>query len=97
MVVVYKTSLITWNLAKRFLNLTYISHPNMIAGAAIVPELLQKNASPENIARDVRDLLEPSRNKRVRCDLAEVREKLGGGEALDRAAKIVLKVAGCSY
>ena len=93
-VVVYKTSFITWNLANRLLNLSYISHPNMIAEEEIVPEFLQKDASAEKVTKGVLDLLEPSKNQKTKSDMARIREKLGGGKALEKAARTVLQVAG---
>jgi lipid-A-disaccharide synthase len=62
--------------------------PNLIAGAAVVPEFLQEHADPERIAAALAALLSgPARELQVRR-LAEVSRRLGEGGAAPRAAAI---------
>jgi lipid-A-disaccharide synthase len=60
---------------------------NLVLGREVVPELLQNEASPENIARVARGFLE-DRGKReaMRQELLSVRSKLGEAGASRRAA-----------
>ena len=93
-VVVYKTSFITYNLGKRILNTPYISHPNIIAGRQILPELIQKEASAETIAAKTLEMMSDPLNRKVRDDLAQVGKKLGKDEnILDKASRIIFDLA----
>lgn len=51
MVVGYKMKPITYLLAKRLVKTDYISLPNLLAKAPLVPELIQAECNPENLAR----------------------------------------------
>ncbi len=57
MVVVYKLSKLTHFVVSRMLTTPYVALPNVIAGRALVPELIQNNATGSNIARTARILL----------------------------------------
>ncbi len=50
MVIAYRQSPITWALMKPMLYLPYVGMPNILAGERLVPELLQDEASPANLA-----------------------------------------------
>jgi len=63
---------------------------NIIAGAEVVPELIQRDVNGERIAAEVRRLAEPAEHRRVRAALAAVREKLGGPGASRRAAEAIM-------
>jgi lipid-A-disaccharide synthase len=58
MVVVYKVAAISGFIAKRLIKLKKVSLPNLLAGAAVVPELTQEKATSENLGRETRILLE---------------------------------------
>ncbi len=51
MVITYKMANLTWKLMSRMKYQPYIGLPNIIAGEFIVPELLQHEATPENLAQ----------------------------------------------
>lgn len=54
MVVTYKLSPMTYALIKRRgYQLPYVSLPNILAGRFVVPEILQEDATPENLAQAV--------------------------------------------
>lgn len=53
MVVSYIVSPVTAFLMRRLLKQPYISLPNLLAGREVVPEILQEQATPENLARAV--------------------------------------------
>lgn len=53
MVVVYKKDAFSFWLISRMLKVDHISLPNLLAGKTLVPELLQAEASPEAIAKEV--------------------------------------------
>jgi lipid-A-disaccharide synthase len=96
-VIVYRVSPMTWRMGRHLLKVPYVGMPNLIAGRKIVPELLQNDFTPENVAKELRPLLEdgPARERMVK-DLGEVRERLlaGSGSSLpatERAAEAVLR------
>jgi lipid-A-disaccharide synthase len=62
--------------------------PNVIAGREIVPEFLQQDARPEDLADALQALLEGPAGERQRSQLAAVRERLGEGGAARRTAAI---------
>jgi lipid-A-disaccharide synthase len=51
MVITYKMANLTWKLMSRMKYQPYVGLPNIIAGEFIVPELLQHEATPENLAQ----------------------------------------------
>ena len=88
-VVMYRLSSLTYWLARRLVKLPHFSLVNIIADKAIVPELLQSDVNGVRIAKEVRRLLEPAENARVRSELAEVTRKLGAPGASRRAAEAI--------
>ena len=96
MVVGYRLSPVTYRLAKPFVRVTTFGMVNLVAGRAIVPELIQDDLTPEAVAREAVSLLtDHARAEAMRRDLADVRARLGGPGASRRAAAAVLAVAGC--
>jgi lipid-A-disaccharide synthase len=57
MVVAYRLSALTWFLVRPFIKTKFAALPNILAGRALVPELLQEAATPEALAAAVRPLL----------------------------------------
>jgi len=57
MVITYKMSAISWWLAKRKQYLPYVGLPNILSGKFVVPELLQSDATPENLAQALLNLV----------------------------------------
>jgi lipid-A-disaccharide synthase len=93
LVVVYKMSPLTFQLAKRLIKVKSISLVNLIAGRNIIPELIQEKATSENIAREITQLLHhPQRLKQIENDLSQVRSRLGQPGASVRVADLALKI-----
>ncbi|MBF0485721.1 MAG: lipid-A-disaccharide synthase [Candidatus Omnitrophica bacterium] len=92
MVVIYKTSWLTYFLAKLVIKIPYIALVNIVAGKKIVPELLQNNASPEKISKSILSLLkDSSQMNALRKELRTVRSRLGSPGASIRAAKVIVE------
>ena len=94
MVVVYKTSWLTWLIGRLLVRVKFVSLVNLLAERALVPELLQGACTPAAIAQALRPLLDggPTREEQER-GLAEVRALVappGAGHAAARAAAEVL-------
>ncbi len=95
MVVVYKTSALTYHLVKLIASAEHIALPNIVAGKEIVPELIQDEA---NAGRMVEEAFKILFGKGVadgmKRELAHVRESLGGGGASRRVADLVIGFLG---
>jgi len=93
MVVVYRMTPLSFQLARRVVKVEAIGMVNLIAGQQIVPELVQDGFTADAVARDAIDILtNPTRTARIREGLARVRAKLGGPGASRRAAGAILRV-----
>lgn len=57
MVITYKVPRLTYWLMKRKAYLPYVGLPNILAGKFVVPELLQDDATPENLAQALLNLV----------------------------------------
>ena len=90
MVVVYKMAWLSWVVGRLFVRVTHFALVNILAGRAVVPELLQLEASPERMAAEAERLLSDPviRAEQVR-GLVEVRRTLGGPGAPLRVAEEV--------
>jgi lipid-A-disaccharide synthase len=91
MIVVYKLSPLTAQLAKPLVRTKFFSMVNLIAGRAVVPELIQDDFTPQRLADEAEKLLstsEESKNRveKMRLGLEEVRRLLGPPGAVERAA-----------
>jgi lipid-A-disaccharide synthase len=90
MVVVYRVTPITAILAKPLVRTKFFSMVNLIAGREVVPELIQKDFTPEKVAaQTLRLLRDASATAAMRAELAEVRRKLGPPGAVRRAADAI--------
>ncbi|MEE8480867.1 MAG: lipid-A-disaccharide synthase [Desulfobacterales bacterium] len=91
MVIIYKMSPISYWLGRALAKVKNIGLVNLIEGKEIVPELLQGKASPENIANTVYDMLNDSSGlTRLKKDLLDIRDLLGGQGASERVARIAM-------
>lgn len=93
MVITYKLSAITYSLGKYLVNTKFIGLPNIIAGKPIVKEFIQQEATVENLAREISNILENNtyRNKMI-GELEVVKEKLGKGGGSKNMADLVIKM-----
>jgi lipid-A-disaccharide synthase len=90
MVMLYRLGRWTWLLARLMVRLPYVSLVNLVLGRKVIPELLQRNARPEQIAAEAEQILTDDRERqRIRSGLAELRARLGEGGASRRAAQEV--------
>ena len=90
MVVVYRVTPLTAMLAKPLVRTKFFSMVNLIAAHEVVPELIQKDFTPEKVAtQTLRLLRDSSAIAAMRAELAEVRSKLGPPGAVERAAEAI--------
>jgi len=92
MVTFYKVAPVSWMAGKFLVNVPFYSMVNLIAGRAVVPELMQGQMRGESLAREANRLLSNSAARQeMKAGLAAVREKLsqGGLAAPARAAALI--------
>ncbi|AVG17211.1 lipid-A-disaccharide synthase [Chromobacterium vaccinii] len=95
MVISYKLSAFTYRLVKRKIRLPYVGLPNILCGRFVVPELLQKQATPQKLAEEMQRLYTDSA---ARSDMEKAFTELHLALKQDtatRAARAVLEVARC--
>jgi len=93
MVIVYRLSPMTYRLGRRLVSVDAIGMVNLIAGARIVPELVQELFTPDAVAREAISMLtDRDRAARIREQLAGVRARLGGPGASRRAAQAIIRL-----
>ena len=91
MVIIYKVSPVSAWLGKALVRVPHVGLVNLVAGRRLVPELLQNDATGENIARAVLNMLKDGQKlNRVRRQLIALRDVLGGTGASERAAELAL-------
>jgi len=85
---VYRISYFSWLLLRPFVRTTTYCLANLIAGARIVPEFVQKNATGERIGAYILTLLEDStRRGEVKQRLRRARRTLGNQDAYCEGAR----------
>jgi lipid-A-disaccharide synthase len=95
MVVTYRLSALTWLIAKAVVTVQHAAIPNIMAGEGVVPELLQKKATPQAMSAVVLALLhDRARRDQMAERLRQLSRLLGAPGAALRAAQEVLAVAG---
>ncbi|UCC44352.1 MAG: lipid-A-disaccharide synthase, partial [Candidatus Zixiibacteriota bacterium] len=90
MVIVYKTGFITYQIARWLVKLEMIGLVNLVLGEKVLPELIQRQATPSHMAAEVSRLLtDESYRSEVTERLRAVPSLLGGPGASARTAEIV--------
>lgn len=94
-VVVYKTSPLSYTIAKRLIRVPYISLVNLIADKQVVTELIQGDFNPRNLSRELNKILADIHHKAAILDgYTEVKELLGEDSASENVAKMIRESLG---
>jgi lipid-A-disaccharide synthase len=92
-VTLYKTSWLTYQIARRIVTVKSLTMPNLLAGETVYPEFIQNDATPENLARAALELLlDEARRTQIKTQLAKIIASLGEPGAAGRAAAAVLSL-----
>jgi lipid-A-disaccharide synthase len=90
-VVVYKTSPITFAIAKLLVKIKYISLVNLVADKGVVKELIQGEYTAENTKRELEKVLKDNKNREQQLvEYKNIIKLLGKTEASSEAAKTIL-------
>ena len=90
MVITYRMPMLSWWILKRMNYLPYVGLPNILAGKFVVPELLQKEATPQKLADAVSLLLvDKTRIKEIEQEFTSIHKSLRQNSA-KKAAQVVL-------
>jgi lipid-A-disaccharide synthase len=74
-------------------NIKYIGIANIIAGKAIVPELVQSELSAERLVRESQAILnDHDARRRMIANLGQLREQLGSPGAANRVAALAVSM-----
>ena len=89
-VITYRMAPLTWRMMQRKSYLPYVGLPNILAGEFVVPEILQDDATPANLAQAVLNLL---RHKPMREKMQACFESLHLALRQDNAARVCAALA----
>ncbi len=93
MIVVYKTSAITYWIARLVVKIKNIALVNIVAGKTIVPEMIQGDATVEKLVIKARSIVNsPEQYSEMKNELTLVRHKLGGVGASVNVAEAILAI-----
>ncbi|MCB0569575.1 MAG: lipid-A-disaccharide synthase [Phaeodactylibacter sp.] len=88
-VVCYKGSRLSYLIARRLVNVPFISLANLIAEKEVVKELIQEAFRPDRLELELAKLLEPSTRQQILEGYALIRGRLGEAGASRRAAELI--------
>jgi lipid-A-disaccharide synthase len=94
MVIAYRQSPITWALMRQMVYLPYVGMPNILAGERLVPELLQDEATPANLAGALLSLLRDTEARKRQVERFYEFHQLLRQNTAEKAADAILSVVG---
>lgn len=88
-VVVYKTSSISYTIAKRLIKVPFISLVNLIAGREVVKELIQQELNVKSLSDELKRLLDTTYRDKIIDGYNEIIATLDVGSASRNAAELI--------
>jgi lipid-A-disaccharide synthase len=93
MVITYKLAPSTYWLGRWLVKTPFIGLPNIVLGKGIVKELIQHEASADNLAAEVKRILtDKTYADEMRANLIKVKEQLGQGGGSKNMAQLALEM-----
>lgn len=91
-IVCYKTSYLTYKIGMMLIKVKFASLVNLIMGREIVKELIQQNFSLKYIKLELENILKGGAKREYQLiDYKELKHKVGGRGASERAADLIIK------
>ena len=90
-VVCYKGSAISFAIAKRLVNIKYISLVNLIMDKSLVKELIQNELTINNLEFELNKILDTKNREILFSEYELLKQKLGGEGASERTAKFIVQ------
>jgi lipid-A-disaccharide synthase len=92
MVVAYKMGNLTYQIARHLVKLPYFSLPNLLAAEKLIPEFVQEQATPQQLATALLDYLaHPEKTSLLQDTFTRIHQQLRC-DANQSAAKAVLSL-----
>jgi len=88
--VCYKSSPISYAIAKRIIKLKYISLVNLIMDKEIVTELIQEKCTADSIQQELVRLSDPMLREKILQNYQEIEEKIGHINASEQVAQSII-------
>lgn len=93
MVITYKMPAISWRLMKRLQLQPFVGLPNILAGKFVVPELLQDEATPKNLASaTVKLLTDTDYLTEIQAEFTKIHHQLRQNTAEKAAAAVIAEL-----
>jgi lipid-A-disaccharide synthase len=93
MVISYKLATLTYWLGRWLVNTSFIGLPNIVLGKGFIKELIQHEATAENLAEEIeRILIDKSYADQMRDNLKQVKLQLGQGGGSKKMAELALEM-----
>jgi lipid-A-disaccharide synthase len=93
MVITYKLATFTYWLGRWLVNTPFIGLPNIVLGKGIVKELIQHEATADNLAAEVKRILKDmTYADEMRANLRQVKAQLGQGGGSKNMAQLALEM-----
>jgi len=89
-VVCYKGNAISYQIAKRIINLEYISLVNLIMDKAVVTELIQDEFNTKRLKKELLCIIDDYNRAAMFLDYYDLEKKLGGKGASDKTANLIV-------
>ncbi len=90
-VVCYKGNFLSYQIARRIVDIKFISLVNLIMDREVVTELIQNDLNPQRLKQETEKLLQTNFRKKMLDDFDALRKKLGGAGASDLAARLMVE------
>ncbi len=89
MVIIYKMSGLSYGIGRALISVKHIGLPNIIAGEKVVEELIQDEATAENISAEILSILKDSKKKKnIIKKFTDIKTLLGKGGAQKAASAV---------
>ncbi|AXT57725.1 lipid-A-disaccharide synthase [Aquimarina sp. AD1] len=90
-VVCYKGNTISYHIAKRIINLEYISLVNLIMDKPVVKELIQGDFNKKQLKEELTKILDDYKRAVMFLEYYDLEKKLGGKGASDKTANLIVE------